>query len=234
MLYTEQNVRDNIRNREGKRVFFLGKGDQLTASARDWLTRERIAILPAEEAKIQLYRLENGGFLREKPEHMTHLHGDVLVPKTHPRIGFRGAMDELETEIMLCQLVVEPETRRELGQILELARVLVRCDVLEEPVPQQPLCGLNEEELRRRSHFPQDFYGQPHFMPEYADGAAMLQLNRVRCAIRRAERMAAEAFADREGNPTRVDLLLALNRMSSMVWILMIRLKKEKTKGAEI
>ena len=230
MLYTEQNVRDNIRNREGKRVFFLGKTDQLTSSARDWLTRERIPILSGEEAKIEEYRLENGGFLREKPEHMTHLHGDVLVPKTHPRIAFRGAMDELETEIMLCQRVVEPEIRKELGQILEQARVLVRCDVLSEPVPNKPLCGLNEEELRRRSHFPQDYYGQPHFMPEYADGAAMLQLNRVRCTARRAERMAAEAFADREGNPTRLDILKALNRMSSMLWILMIRLKKEKNR----
>lgn len=231
MLYTEQNVRDNIRNREGKRVFFLGKGDQLTSSARDWLTRERIPILSGEEAKIEVYRLENGGFLREKPEHMTHLHGDVLVPKTHPRIAFRGAMDELETEIMLCQLIVEPEIRRCLGQILEQARMLIRCDVLAEPVPTKDLCGLNEEELRRRSHFPQDYYGQPHFMPEYADGAAMLQLNRVRCAARRAERMAAEAFSDREGNPTRVDILKALNRMSSMLWILMIRLKKENNKG---
>jgi len=230
MLYTEQNVRDNIRNREGKRVFYLGKGDQLTSSARDWLTRERIPILPGESAKIETYRLENGGFLREKPEHMTHLHGDVLVPKTHPRIAFRGAMDELETEIMLCQLVVEPEIRKDLGQILEQARVLIRCDVLSEPVPEKDLCGLNEDELRRRSHFPQDYYGQPHFMPEYADGAALLQLNRVRCAARRAERMAAEAFADREGNPTRVDILKALNRMSSMLWILMIRVKKEKNR----
>ena len=42
MLYTEQNVRDNIRNREGKRIFFLGAGDQLTPGARDWLRKERI------------------------------------------------------------------------------------------------------------------------------------------------------------------------------------------------
>lgn len=232
MLYTEQNVRDNIRNREGKRVFFLGKGDQLTSAARDWLNRERIPILPGEEARIEVYRLLSGGTLREKPEHMTHLHGDVLVPKNHPRIAFRGAMDSLETEIMLCQLVVEPEIRRELGEILALSRRLIRCDVLEEPVPQEKLCGLSEEELRSRSHFPQKYYGQPHFMPEYADGAALLQLNRARCAARNAELKAVEAFMDRDGKPTRPDILRSLNRMSSMLWILMIRLKKEKTKGS--
>jgi ethanolamine utilization cobalamin adenosyltransferase len=36
-----------------------------------------------------------------------------------------------------------------------------------------------------------------------------------------------EAFSDREGNPTRPDILQALNRMSSMLYILMIRRKKE-------
>ena len=225
MLYTEQTVRDNIRNREGKRVFFLGKGDTLTPGARDYLSRERIAILPAEEAKQEAYRLLSGAVLTKKPEHMTHLHGDVLVEKTHPRIAFRGAMDTLEGEITLCQLNAEP-FRKELGQILALARRLIRCDVLQEPVPQEKLCGLTEEELRRHSHFPQEHYGQPHFMPEYTDGAVVLWLNRTRCAARAAELAGVRAFTDREGQPFREDILRALNRMSSMLYILMIRAKK--------
>ena len=57
MLYNEEAVRANIRNREGKRVFFLGKGDQLTPAARDYLNRERIgrlerAMRAARTAKI--------------------------------------------------------------------------------------------------------------------------------------------------------------------------------------
>ena len=51
MLHTLDMVRMNIRNRDGKRVFYLGKGDQLTSGAREFLTRERIEILPAQEAK---------------------------------------------------------------------------------------------------------------------------------------------------------------------------------------
>ena len=104
MLYTEEQVKANIRNREGQRVFFLGKDDRLTPGARDWLSRERIRVLPAEAAKIETHRLLGGGYVTEKPEHMTHLHGDVLVSKTHPRIAFRGAMDQLEAELILCQL----------------------------------------------------------------------------------------------------------------------------------
>ena len=71
MLYTAHNVRDNIRNKDGKRVFYLGKGDSLTSEARDYLQRERIEILPAEKARQAEYRALGGGYFREKPEDMT-------------------------------------------------------------------------------------------------------------------------------------------------------------------
>ena len=224
MLYNEEAVRANIRNRQGKRVFCLGRGDQLTSGARDWLSRERIEILPGEQARPDRYRLPGGGWLEEKPEHMTHLNGEVLVPKTHPRIRFRGKMDTLEAELILCQLESD-SLRRPVGEVLALARQILRCDVLEEPLKPQPLCGLTEEQQRRQSHFPQEYYGQPHFMPEAEDGPVIARLNRARCAAREAELTAAEAFSDREGRPTRPDLLRALNRMSSMLYILMIQQK---------
>ena len=221
MLYSLEAVRANIRNRDGKRVFYLGKGDQLTSDARDHLHRERIEILPAEQARPERYRLLSGGFMEEKPEHMTHLHGNVLVDKTHPRIAFRGAIDTLEAELLLCQLEV-PRWERELGEILQLARNLVRWEVMGEPVQQASLCGMTEQALREHSHRPQDFYGQPHFMPSVSDGAAVLRLNRVRCAARHAERKAVAAVPDRE------DILRAMNRMSSCLYILMIREKAGK------
>jgi ethanolamine utilization cobalamin adenosyltransferase len=224
MLYTEEAVRANIRNRDGKRVFYLRKTDQLTPGARDFLTRERIEILSPEQAKQERYQLLSGGYVEEKPEHMTHLNAQVLVPKTHPRILFRGAMDTLEAELILAQLAL-PEMEDKLQEILELARRIIRCDVLEEPLPAGKLCGLTEDEQRQRSHRPQDFYGQPHFMPSAADGQAMARLNRARCAAREAELKAAAAFSDREGLPTRPDILRSLNRMSSMLYILMVQWK---------
>ena len=224
MLYTEEMVRMNIRNREGKRVFYLGKSDTLTPGARDWLTRERIPVLDAREAKPEEYRLLSGAVLREKPEHMTHLHSNVLVPKTHPRIRFRGRMDALEAELLLCQLECA-QWRKELGEILALARNLIRWEVMEEPATQEKLCGLTEGELRSHSHRPQDYYGQTHFMPDVTDGAAVLHLNRCRAVAREAELAAAEAFTGENGNCTREDLLRVLNRMSSMIYILMIREK---------
>ena len=227
MLLNEKEVRDNIRNRDGKRVFYLAKGDQLTSSARDYLSRERIEILPAEQARQDRYQLLNGGYLEEKPEHMTHLNAQVLVEKSHPRILFRGKLDTLEAELILCQQAAEHLTAS-LGEVLSLARRLIRCDVLEEPVPEGKLCGLTEAEIRKRSHFPQDYYGQPHFMPEASDGNVIARLNRARCAAREAELAAVAAFTDREGNPTRVDILRSLNRISSMLYLLMIQEKTIK------
>lgn len=228
MLYTEEMARANIRNREGSRVFYLGKGDTLTPGARDFLQRERIQILPGELAKPEEYVLLNGAVLREKPEQMTHLHGNTLVLKTHPRIRFRGAIDTLEAELLMAQLKSGEKLRRALGEILELARMLIRCEVMEEPVPEGTLCGLTAQEQRSRSHRPQDYYGQAHFMPQVGDGEAVLCLNRCRCAARAAELAAAAAFTDETGNPTRLDILRALNRMSSMIYILMIQEKGGK------
>ena len=225
MLYDETAVKANIRNREGRRVFFLGKEDRLTPSARDWLNRERIAILSGEEAKITRYRLVGGGFCEEKPEHMTHLHGDVLVPKTHPRIAFRGKVDLLEAELILCKLKTGIQG---LTEILALARRLIRCDVLDEPLGDFTLCGLTAQEQRRRSHFPQEHFGIAHFMPEAEDGERIALLNRCRALCRSAELAACHAFTDRDGNPTRPDILQALNRMSSMLYILMLEEKAKK------
>lgn len=218
MLYDEQAVRAGIRNRAGKRVFFLPKGCQLTSAARDWLTRERIDVRPGDQAKIQEYRLLNGGILREKPEDMTHLRDNILVEKTHPVIKFRGKMDTLQAYLLLCQTQVR-ELEKPLGEILDLARKILACEVMEEPLTAETLCGLSQQEQRQRSHFPQDYYGTPHFMPSSSDGAGMALLNLCRCAAREAELAAAEAIHQRE------DILRALNRMSSMLYLLMIQTK---------
>ena len=51
------------------------------------------------------------------------------------------------------------------------------------------------------------------------------RLNRLRALTRETELAAVAAFQDREGRPTRTDILRALNRMSSLIYILMIEQK---------
>lgn len=226
MLLDKHQVQDNLRNRDGKRVFYLAKGDILTSDARDFLTREHIAVLPAEQAKPESYRLLNGGTVTEKPEQYTHLNAQVLVPKTHPRIRFRGMVDTLEAALLRC-IREAPRQKKPLEELLELARKLIRCDVLEQPVGAFEIDGLDEAQQRQHSHFPQKYYGIPHFMPQPTDPASVLALNWVRCIARQTELAAVAAFTDENGCPTRGDILQAMNRMSSMLYILMIREKAE-------
>lgn len=226
MLYTLENVRAGLRVLDGKRVFYLGREDRLSPAARDWLQAENVRIAAPEEAK-QVYTTPLGGSFDKKPEEMTHLQGNVLVAKDHPRIAFRGMIDALEAEVLLAQeAAAGHETLiAALQEMLDFVRSLIRADVLDEPVREVRLCGLTAQELREHSHFPQKFYGQPHFMPSYTDGAAMLRLNRLRTVVRQAELACYRAYSDRDGRLGRHDLLTALNRLSSLCWILMIRLK---------
>lgn len=113
----------------------------------------------------------------------------------------------------------------ELEEVLAFVRRFIRFDVLEEPVGEVRLCGYGPEELREHSHYPEQYYGQSHFLPHYTDGPALLALNKVRTSVRRTELAAYGAFRGEEGSVTRPDLLLGLNRLSSLLWILMIKRK---------
>lgn len=231
-LYTEETARANIRIRDGRRVVHLSAGDRLTPAAKEWLRQEHIDVLPAAEAAIREYETLFGAKLSQKPEHMTHLYGNVLVMKDHPRIRFRGMIDALEAEILLlmAETKQEQETLSQLREILDFVRGLIPCDVLGEAVKPWKLCGMTEEELHQHSHFPQKYYDQPHFMPDENDSRVLLGLNKIRTLVRQTELSAFEAFRTPEGNVSREDILLALNRLSSLFWVLMIRLKsKEKS-----
>ena len=225
MLYGRKEVQENIRNKEGNRVFYLGKGHQLTSDARDWLSSERIPILPGESAKPSEYRLLNGAVLAQKPEYMTHLNAEFLVDKTHPRIAFRGVMDSLEAALLLAAAEAEGNIRTQLLEALAYARYLLGQEVLEQPIVCEALGGMDEQQLRERSHRPQDFYGKPHFMPSPEDNKSLLLVNFARCKAREAELAAVKAFQNQEGLPQRLDLLQALNRLSSFLYLIMIQLK---------
>ena len=211
----------------------VNKDQKLTPGARDWLAAHKIQAVfpqgrddPAAPVSAK-YRTLFGATLNEKPEHMTHLKGNILVRKDHPRIAFRGMIDALEGEIMLAQQASQsyPALVKELEEALALVRRLIRCDVLDEPVGELRLCGYDAGQLREYSHYPDKHLGQPHFLPAYTDGPALLAVNKVRTLVRQTELSAYAAYKDVEGNVTRGDIILALNRLSSLMWIMMIKLK---------
>ena len=159
---------------------------------------------------------------KTKPEGMTHLYGNRLVPKTDPRIAFRGQIDSLEAEILLlqyeCDKYGERDTLKKLGEILELARMILGAEVKQEPLPDFRLFGMTEQELRTASQNVRESMGMDHPVPDYRMGALCVKLNRLRTQVRETELYAARAFPD----GAREDIILALNRMSSAVYLLFL------------
>lgn len=226
MLYTEEAVRAGLRVRDGRRVFYLPEGSRLTPAARDWLRQEGVTVVPQAETPPTAYRTPDGAAFAEKPEHMTHLRGNILVPKTHPRIAFRGGIDTLEAELLLCAQAADGPLRQTLCAMLDFVRSLIRADVLDEPVQTVRFLGLDDDGLREHSHHPEREEGQPHFLPAPDDPPILLRLNRLRTVVRQTELLACHAFSRPDGTLARPDLVRALNRLSSLCWILMIRVKR--------
>ncbi len=169
---------------------------------------------------------------RGKPEHMTHLDHKTLVRKDHPRIIFRGWIDRLEAEILLCRLTASqrgyPKVGTELDEMLDFVRSFIRADVLGEKVGEICLGGYTADELRACSHHPETYFGQPHFMAAGTDEPLLLHINRLRTLVRQAELAGYRAFRDYDGRVTRPDIITAMNRLSSLCWIWMIKLKAGK------
>ncbi|MDR0285931.1 MAG: hypothetical protein LBI33_13740 [Propionibacteriaceae bacterium] len=172
----------------------------------------------------------DGSQIAGKPEHLTALRGNLLVPKNHPEIKFRGQIDSLEADILLAQVQFVglglAAGVAELGEVLRYAKQILRCEVLEVPFDTVTLFGFNDAELRHRSHHPKDFYGIPHFAPSAEDGPAVVLLNSLRTKVREVELAAYDAFAvGGTQPPTRIDLIRALNRLSSAVYLMMLKAK---------
>ncbi len=162
-----------------------------------------------------------------KPEYMTHLRGDTLVFKDHPRIVLRGSIDALESEIILVQTRARElhftRLYQDLEETIRAIRWLLRCEVSGEPVGEWKLLGLSPQELREHSHHPSQYYGMRHFLPTAEHGEMVAHLNRLRTRARETELAAYRAFKGEQGQVSREDILMMFNRLSSLYWIMMFR-----------
>lgn len=171
-----------------------------------------------------------------KPEEMTHLNAHRVVAKDHPRIRFRGQLDQLQAQIVLVQLELEREADHrelidELEDILSLLRRVMRSEVLDEPLEDERILGLTLEELRAQSHDPKAAFGvDPMAPPSRRFGRAWALMNLLRAESRVAEETAVAAF---KTGPSKAQqqLLRIMNRLSSVFHILMCRLQADVEHG---
>lgn len=168
------------------------------------------------------------GAFEEKPEYMTQLYGNKLVIKDDPRIIFRGRLDSLQSEILKTLVYVdsldETELTQDLNNILLSTREILRAEVMEEPLKELEILGLNAKEIREMSHNPKKHFGINHIMPSYDMGKVIIDLNSLRSTSREVEISAIKAF--KSGSVVnRPDILKALNRLSSIIYIVMCKYK---------
>ena len=167
-----------------------------------------------------------GEKLNVKPEDMTHLHGNVLVPKNDSRIVFRGKLDTLMAEIISVQTEVLSEKDRmlrdNLDEILLFVRKVMAAEVREIPFGQVSLLGMDSERLRYVTHHLKSEMGIDHPVPDCRHGKIAAALNRLRTCAREAE-LSAVAAGENNG------IIEALNRLSSCIYILFCRTVAENT-----
>ena len=146
------------------------------------------AVPQGADHKPQYVNGETGEVLSVKPENMTHLHGNVLVPKTHPQIAFRGMLDSLEAKIMSLQVVASENGLHRLtdalDEVLAYVRQILSAEVLDKELGEIHLLGLDSAGLRYESHHIKEIYGIPHPMPEYRMGRICIGLNELRTFVR--------------------------------------------------
>lgn len=181
----------------------------------------------AEKLSLRFVDEQTGAYYTEKPEHMTQLHGNTLVPKSHPRIVFRGKLDSLQSMIVLAQVQIaergKEKLAEELEDILVMLREMMRVDALELPFQKDLIIGFTHAELRDRSHDPMKYYQlEPMLLPHYRMGLEYALLNQLRSAVRETETAAIAAFQNQR-KMNRNDIVEGLNRLSSAVHVMMCR-----------
>ena len=250
-VLTENDVRQMLASGQlkEKSEMVVARNRIITPSARTYLLEKGIDIkfedhsttaLNSTEIEQVIESMEEfdtlfGAKLVEKPEHMTHLRGNLLVFKDHPRIAFRGAIDSLEAEIIMTQIVADKQQLKQLvkdlEEIIKFIRNLLRCEVSGEAVGEFKLQGLDAKELREHSHHPSQYYGMRHFLPNYKQGEIVAHLNKLRTLTRETELIAYKAFRDEYGQTNREDIIKAFNRLSSLFWIMMFKYLTDKYKA---
>ena len=201
---------------------------RLTPAARQYLMDLRLYRHPAPARSFPA--APAGG--ARKPEHMTNLNAKQLVLKNHPRIILRGKIDTFQAKTLEVQILADELGHRNmvnmLGEVNDYARKILVADLMDKPLDDSiTLIGLNEQELRFVSQHPTQYFGVGHIAPSYKMGKLAVELNLLRAMSREVELAAINAFADGEVKIERKDILRALNRLSSALYIMYLEVLAE-------
>ena len=211
---------------EHKKTYMLPDGPViLTPAAKDFIKEHEITLIVNGPSPKE----------GEKPEDMTHLRGNILVHKSHPQIVFRGKLDSIEAKVFNLQVTAAEDgftdLEGQLEEILDYVKAVLKAEVTDSPVQEMKLFGLDSDGLRYETHHVKEIYGFTHPTPDHHMGRVCMELNDLRAMVREGELAAASAFKDKEKE--RPDIIRAMNRLSSAVYILFLRQLKGSMEDGE-
>ncbi len=160
--------------------------------------------------------------MAKKPDTLTHLSAEKMVAKSDPRLGFRAVLDSTIALAVWLQIELAEPWQPWLADIRSRLGNIMRADALGEPLGCQAIVGLSDEDLHRLSHQPLRYLDHDHLVPEASHGRDAALLNLLRTKVRETETVAAQVFITRSFEVLRPDILQALNRLSSTVYVMMI------------
>ena len=227
--------------RTREQCYTVAPGTRITPAAQDFIREHQIQLhfaapvqktmtvapIPVQNGKAKFVSYATGAALDYKPEHMTHLRGNLLVSKKHPRIAFRGKLDSLMARIISIQVLAAEQGKEKLAEELEellgYLRLILAAEVKDTPLDPMNLLGMDSNQIRRASHHVKESIGIDHPIPNYKMGKLCAALNELRTQVRETELYAANAF-ESESPDARNDIIEGLNRLSSCVYILFCRM----------
>ena len=228
--------------RTQNKCYTVAQGTYITPAAQDFIREHQIQLhvaapasqktmsvtpIPVQNGKARFVDYATGAALDFKPEHMTHLRGNLLVSKQHPRIAFRGKLDTLMARIITTQTLAVEEGKEKLAEELEellgCLRLILAAEVKDESLKPLNLLGMDSAQIRRVSHHVKEHIGIDHPIPTYKMGKLCAYLNELRTQVRETELYAVNAF-ESDTPDARNDIIEGLNRLSSCVYILFCRL----------
>lgn len=171
----------------------------------------------------------------EKPEYMTHLNGKKLVLKSDPVIKLRGELDSFISKAVETQVWFIGRgyigIAEKLNEVVVFCRALMQAEVMEKEFEFPLVFGFDKEQLREVSHNPMKYFGVKHSFVSKEQGMTVAKLHVLRAKSREVELAAVNAFASINGTCDREDIVSALNRLSSIMYIL-VCLEKARVEKA--
>lgn len=171
--------------------------------------------------------------IEHKPDTLTHIDAHHLVSKNDPRLLFRGKLDSVIAQAVLTQIQltqtpsdalapIMPQLSRYMADVRSALGNVLKAEATGETMATVALGNLSAEAIHKMSHHPLKYLGHDHLVPDEKQGMQVALLNLLRTQIREAELYAAQIYITRDFRVKRPDIMQALNRLSSAVYVLML------------